>query len=128
MDKLQEMMDKQDVLQNRLGTDLHNITDEERTKFIKEHVVYMNNEVSEMLEELPFFKPWKDYSKMTVNERADAFERARKEYVDVTHFFINIGLALGFNSTDLHHMYVCKNEANHKRQDDGYDHTQRHLE
>ena len=125
---LQEMLDKQNELQLRLGTDIRNMSEENVAKFIKEHVVYMNNEVAEMLEELPFFKPWKDYSGMSSADMLIAATKARKEWIDVLHFFMNISLALGFDADTLYYMYMDKNSANHKRQDDGYDHTQRHLD
>lgn len=123
----QEILAKQYELQKRFGNDLLTMSIEERVAFIKEHVVYMNNEVAEMLEELPYFKPWKDYSKMTTPEKALAMQKARKEYVDVLHLVANIGVALHLTEDEIMKMYLDKNKENIRRQDEGYDHTMRHV-
>lgn len=123
----QEILAKQYELQKRFGNDLLTMSIEERVAFIKEHVVYMNNEVAEMLEELPYFKPWKDYSQMSTPEKALAMQKAKKEYIDVLHFVANIGVALHLNEDDIMNMYMNKNKENVRRQDEGYDHTMRHV-
>lgn len=120
MGKLQEMMDKQRELQNRLGIELDSMPPEERTAKIKEFSLHVNQEMNELLYELPFFKPWKDYSNLTDVQVENGFERAREEYVDVFHFLINVGLLLGLDEEDLYYMFMDKNKVNHKRQDEGY--------
>lgn len=122
MSKLQEMLNAQENLQERLGYDVKEMTAKEITAYIKEHSIHLNQEMNEMLYELPWFKPWKDYSNMTLDEEMTAFNKAREEYIDMLHFMLNIGLALGFEEADMHNMYFDKNKENHKRQDDGYTH------
>lgn len=116
------MLDKQNDLQVRLGYDIPALDMEERTAFIKEFSIHLNQEVNEMLYELPFFKPWKDYNNMSTDEMAEAIVKARKEYVDTLHFMLNIGLALGFDEEQMYDEYMQKNKENHVRQDAGYTH------
>lgn len=120
MDRLNTMLGMQKSFQKRLGTDFNSMGFEDATAFIKEHSIHLNQEVNEMLYELPFFKPWKDYSAMTVDEQQKAFEKAKMECIDAWHFFMNIMLALGFTADTFYDMYMAKNKENHRRQDDGY--------
>lgn len=120
MGKLQEMYDLQEKLQNRLGYDMVNMTMPERTAFIKEFTQHADQELHEMLRELPFFKPWKDYSKMSEEDQIKQLILARKEFIDFIHFALNIGLALGLNESSTYDMYCEKNGINHERQDNGY--------
>ena len=114
------MLDKQRELQERLGYDIDNMSTEERTAFIKEFSIHLNNEMNELLYELPYFKPWKDYDKETFEQIVERFNKGRKEYIDMIHFMLNIALALGLDEDDLYTMYMDKNKENHDRQDRGY--------
>lgn len=126
MGKLQEMMDKQATLQLRLGTNFNTLTIEERVAFIKEHSIHATQEIHEMLYELPFFKPWKDYSGMSEASQVKGMTMGMKEYVDFFHFTLNMGIALGFDEELLYQMYMEKNSENHKRQDEGYTHEKQY--
>lgn len=126
MGKLQEMLDKQNDLQKRLGTDIDSLHYEQKTAFIKEHSLHVGQEINEMLYELPYFKPWKDYSGMSLNDKYAAVLKAREEYIDFLHFAFNIGLALGFDENMIYGMYMNKNEENHRRQDEGYTHDKQY--
>lgn len=117
---LETMLKKQLEFQKRLGADFTDMSTEERTAFIKEHSIHLNQEINEMLYELPYFKPWKDYSGMSEEAIAVAFAKARMELVDAYHFFMNIMLGLGFTANELYSMYMQKNAENNRRQDDGY--------
>ena len=119
---LQEMMDKQLELQERLGYDFSNMTKEEITAYIKEFSIHLNQEVNEMLYELPYFKPWKDYSAISTREYEAGMDSARKEFIDLFHFVLNMALALGMSAQDIYTMYMDKNKENHERQDEGYTH------
>lgn len=127
-DNLDLMFKMQEAFQSRVDSRCFSSNLEVRADFIRDHVNYMNNEVAEMLQEMPYFKHWKNYDKMTGSEREAAYVTMKKEYVDVLHFFINLGVALGFNGNELTEMYVQKNEENIRRQNEGYDHTMKHLE
>lgn len=122
MDKLQEMLMLQNALQQRLGYNFAGMSYEERVELIKEFSIHANQEMNEMLYELPFFKPWKDYSGMTLEEIEAAFDKARKEFIDFWHFILNIALLLNMFSDDIYKEYVAKNAENHRRQDEGYTH------
>ena len=68
-----------------------------------------------------------DFSSMTreeitayIKEYEADMEEARKEFIDMFHFVLNIALALGMSDKDIYYMYMEKNEENHRRQDEGY--------
>lgn len=121
MDRLEQIMEKQRELQLRLGTDFSNMTLEERAAFMRDHRGYLADEVAEALYEMPCYKLWKDYSKMSEGDVLVAWQKVRMELVDSLHFFVNLLLCAGFTAEELHAMYMAKNKENHRRQDEGYD-------
>ena len=120
MEKLDHMMDMQRTFQERLGADFSSMTVRDRVAFIKEHSIHLSQEINEMLYELPYFKPWKDYTDVTEADEGFAILKARMECIDAWHFFMNIMLALGFTPESFYDMYIAKNKENHRRQDVGY--------
>lgn len=121
MDRLEQIMEKQRELQLRLGTDFSSMTLEERAAFMRDHRGYLADEVAEALYEMPCYKLWKDYSKMSEGDVLVAWQKVRMELVDSLHFFVNLLLCAGFTAEELHAMYMAKNKENHRRQDEGYD-------
>ena len=119
---LEEMLRKQEELQERLGYDFRIMTQEEITAYIKEFSIHLTQELHEMLAELPYFKGWKDYTQLGEEDIQEALKRAREEYIDMFHFVLNIALALDMSGKDIYDMYMTKNKENHKRQDEGYTH------
>jgi len=117
---LSDMMATQAGFELTQYPDFYQYTFEERTAFIKEHSLHLNQEINEMLYELPYFKPWKDYAGMDTEAKQVAFAAARKEMIDAWHFFMNIMLALGFSAEEFIAMYFEKNKINYQRQKDGY--------
>lgn len=117
---LQTIMDKQNELQKRLGTDFTQLNDEERAEFMRNHRGYLEDEIAEALYEMPFYKKWKDYSGMTDIDKALAWDKVKLELVDALHFFVNLLLAAGFTAEEVLDMYLAKNSENHRRQDEGY--------
>ncbi|CAB4124616.1 dCTP pyrophosphatase [uncultured Caudovirales phage] len=78
-------------------------------------------EFAELLERLPF-KEWKSYSPEQLagfKDDADKLE-TYYEYIDMFHFFMNIGLALGIDGDTFEKLYVTKNQENFDRQARGY--------
>jgi dimeric dUTPase (all-alpha-NTP-PPase superfamily) len=78
-------------------------------------------EFAELLERLPF-KEWKTYSPEVLagfKDDADKLE-TYYEYIDMFHFFMNIGLALGIDGETFEKLYVTKNAENFGRQARGY--------
>jgi hypothetical protein len=121
-DILGQIMRRQEEFQIQMYPKFRAMSDQEAVAYIKEHSIHLTQELHEMLYELPYFKPWKDYSKMTYQEVDIAFKKARAEYIDMLHFFINIGIALNFTASDIHEMYHAKHDENRARQEDGYTH------
>lgn len=117
---LQTIMNKQNELQKRLGTDFTQLNDEERAEFMRNHRGYLEDEIAEALYEMPFYKKWKDYSGMSEIDRALAWDKVKLELVDALHFFVNLLLAAGFTAEEVLDMYLAKNNENHRRQDAGY--------
>lgn len=81
----------------------------------------MNLEMSELLERLPY-KEWKTY---TDEQKAGFTSEEQRlevlyEYIDVFHFFMNVGLALGIDGETFRRLYATKNKENHDRQARGY--------
>jgi len=118
--KLESMMDAQRAFQVRLDPKFNEMTTQQRVAFIKEHSIHLNQEINEMLYELPYFKPWKDYSGLTSGRENEMLEKARMELIDAWHFFMNIAIALGISPEQFYVMYMAKNGENHRRQDEGY--------
>lgn len=81
----------------------------------------MNLEMSELLERLPF-KEWKTYPEETLNGFKDDEDMLETyyEYIDVFHFFMNVGLALGIDGDTFEKLYITKNQENFDRQKRGY--------
>lgn len=121
---LPEMLSKQYELQASLygAEKLSKIMfdKEARVQYIKEHSIHLNQEINEMLYELPYFKPWKDYTSMGPEAQEIAFQKARCEMIDAWHFFMNIMLALGFSPEEFVAMYFDKHAENLQRQEEHY--------
>ncbi len=84
---LDKMLQKQKELQECLGYDFRSMTQEEITAYIKEFSIHLTQEMHEMLYVLPYFKPWKDYSAMTVEEYKAGMEEARKRIYRYVPFY-----------------------------------------
>lgn len=122
-DSLTMMLLMQKTLQERAyGFKFDDMSVKERVDFIKEMSIHSNQEMNEMLYELPFFKPWKDYSNMTVEEQEAAITAAKKEYIDKLHFDLNILIGLGMSAEEVFEEYSAKNRENYLRQEEGYTH------
>lgn len=117
-DNLQFMMDCQRTFQQRFGDNFEEMDDKERSAFIKNHGYFIIEEMTELFREIPYHKSWKDYSTWNEEKTAQQWEKAREEYIDVIHFVINVGLALGLTSDDVVRMYIDKNKVNIQRQED----------
>lgn len=125
---LKVMMSMQKAFQCRLYPNFNDRSIEERMQYFKEHSIHLTQEIHEALYEIPFFKPWKDYSKMTHELQSVAIHKAKLEMVDAWHFFMNMLLALGMNANELFALYVDKNKENYRRQNAGYSHAVQYRE
>ncbi len=116
-DILEAMLAEQAVLEVKMGYDFEEMSPAETTAYIKEYALHMEHEMHEMLQELPYFKPWKKYS-YYAHDTQFSFDCARTEWADVLHHFLNITIALGMDANMLLESYEKKNSINHLRQQD----------
>jgi dimeric dUTPase (all-alpha-NTP-PPase superfamily) len=111
-DKLEEIFQLQDQLNRRIGVDLSNLSEEEKTKWVLNYTRAMTQEISELIDSVPW-KWWAKYQ--TFDE-----QNARVEVIDLFHFLISLAQALGMTSDDVFQAYLKKNQVNHQRQESGY--------
>ena len=111
-DKLEEIFRLQEVLNQRIGVDLRNLSEEEKTKWILNSSRAMNQEMSELIDSVPW-KWWAKYQKFDE-------QNVRVEIIDLFHFLISLAQTVGMTSDDVFQAYLKKNEINHKRQESGY--------
>lgn len=123
---LHEMFKMQLELQRNLfkrgkGLDYDNATFKERVDQMSKEWRNISLEFAEMLERLPF-KEWKTYDDKTLaGFTSDEQELETKyEYIDMFHFFLNIGLLLGIDADEFVSLYLTKNKENFDRQKRGY--------
>jgi dimeric dUTPase (all-alpha-NTP-PPase superfamily) len=81
----------------------------------------MNLEMAELIERLPH-KSWKSYNPLQKIgwESEEQKLETWYEYIDVFHFFLNVGLLLGITADDFVKLYITKNKENFDRQKRGY--------
>jgi dimeric dUTPase (all-alpha-NTP-PPase superfamily) len=123
---LKEMFEMQLSLQKEMfrrgkGIDYVNGDFKDKVDNITIQYRNLNTEFVELLERLPF-KEWKTYSQsQMVGWISKEQELETKfEYVDMWHFFMNIGLLIGITPEELTKMYYLKNKENFDRQERGY--------
>lgn len=112
-DMLTAFFEMQLFLQQKMGYDFEAMSDKDKVQYIKEYSLHLTDEIHEMLRELPYLKPWKNYDKF---DAVRGFQKARAEIVDAVHFLLNILLALGYTPETLFDAFQLKNSENHKRQ------------
>ena len=112
MDKLDEIFDLQDSLNQRIGVDTANLSDEDKTKWILNYTRAMQQELAELVDSVPW-KWWAKYQKFDE-------QNAKVEIIDLFHFLTSLALVMGMTPDDVHSAYLKKNEVNIKRQDSGY--------
>ena len=112
MDKLENIFDLQEQLNVRIGVDMKDMDDEERTTWILNYVRAMQQELAELTDSVPW-KWWANYQ---------AFDKqnAKVEIVDLFHFLISLAQVMGMSAEDIHEAYLKKNQVNHDRQETGY--------
>lgn len=115
--KLQDVLDKQLEFQEKVKS-FDELSVKERVDLIHTHSYFVNEEMVEMLRELPFHKPWKNYGELTDGEMNLMFQTAREEWIDVFIFLVNVGLLLELDEKMIYDLYLEKLGLNHKRQED----------
>lgn len=112
MDKLERIFQMQEELNARIGVNLRDIDEEEQTKWVLNYTRAMQQEISELIDSVPW-KWWAKYQKFDK-------QNARVEVIDLFHFLVSLAQALGMTPEDVFDAYVAKNKVNHQRQESGY--------
>ncbi|MEM9446027.1 MAG: dUTPase [Verrucomicrobiota bacterium] len=112
-DKLEEIFRLQGVLNKRIGVDLNNLSEQEKTKWVLNYTRAMSQEMAELIDSVPW-KWWAKYQKFDQ-------QNARVEVIDLFHFLVSLAQALGMTADDVFEAYLKKNEVNHQRQESGYE-------
>lgn len=78
-------------------------------------------EFGEFMSRLPY-KEWKRYSidKLRGKFETEEWLEILYEYIDMAHFFFNIGIYLGIDAKMFYSLYMSKNRENFNRQKRGY--------
>ena len=113
MDKLTQIFEMQEELNSRIGVDLKNIDQEEKTRWILNYTRAMQQELAELTDSVPW-KWWAKYQEFDE-------QNAKVEVVDLFHFLVSLAQTLGMTADDVFDAYIAKNKVNHLRQDSGYD-------
>lgn len=90
------------------------LSEEERVYWMERFILYTHDELSEVLEELPF-KHWKDNEDFKINEEA-----ILEELADVMIFTLGMVGIMGYDASDILNMISYKNRKNINRQENGY--------
>jgi len=112
MDKLEEIFQMQEALNQRIGVQMNEFSDEDKAKWILNYTRAMQQELAELVDSVPW-KWWAKYQEFDE-------QYARVEVVDLFHFLISLAQTLGMTADDVHQAYIKKNKVNHERQDSGY--------
>lgn len=123
---IDEMFAMQKSLQDHLnhkgkGINIDNAQFFEKVNQITKEWRNISLEFAELLERLPF-KEWKTYTP----EQLKGFESDEHrlevwyEFIDIFHFYMNIGLLLGIDGPTFQKLYATKNKENFDRQKRGY--------
>ena len=90
------------------------LPEKERIEWVNKNLMAISNEAEELRGCLAW-KYWKQH-------QSSDWDAARKEWIDLLHFVLTLGLMLGFrqDGSDLYDEYVSKNRINHDRQDHDY--------
>lgn len=112
MDKLKEIFDLQKELNERIGVNLENLSDEGKTAWVLNYTRAMQQEMAELIDSVPW-KWWAKYQKFDE-------QNAKVEIVDLFHFLISLAQVMGMTADDVYEAYLKKNRVNHERQNSGY--------
>lgn len=116
---LKEIFDRQTEFQKKYAGFKQEMSLKERLKWIDKNWRNLCIEYGEMMLRLPY-KEWKNY-----NDEDFVFGGKEKlevyyEFIDIAHFFINIGIYLGIDWRMFYNLYITKNKENFDRQKRNY--------
>ncbi|KAF0096326.1 MAG: dUTPase [Puniceicoccaceae bacterium 5H] len=113
MDKLAEIFQLQEKLNERIGVNLSDLDEAQQTEWVLNYTRAMQQELAELVDSVPW-KWWARYQQFDL-------QNARVEVIDLFHFLVSLAQTLGMSSEDVFEAYLKKNEVNHKRQESGYE-------
>lgn len=102
---MQEKLDAYIILKNNPDITLKEL--------LTDTLLALQVEVSELANATRSFKHWS-------RKGPENKEILLEEYADILHFFLSLGLQLGFSPEETVQAYKKKNEENYKRQKEGY--------
>ena len=100
MDKLEEIFQMQEALNQRIGVQMNEFSDEDKGKWILNYTRAMQQELAELVDSVPW-KWWAKYQEFDE-------QNARVEVVDLFHFLISLAQTLGMTADDVHLAYIKK--------------------
>ncbi len=112
MDKLEEIFQLQKKLNERIGVNLDNLDEAQKTEWLLNYVRAMQQEMAELVDSVPW-KWWAKYQEFDE-------QNAKVEIIDLFHFLISAAQVMGLSAEDVYAAYVKKNEVNLQRQESGY--------
>jgi len=112
MDKLEEIFQLQKKLNERIGVNLDNLDETQKTEWLLKYVRAMQQEMAELVDSVPW-KWWAKYQEFDE-------QNAKVEIIDLFHFLISAAQVFGLSADDVYNSYVKKNKVNFERQESGY--------
>ena len=109
---MDEIFELQEKLNSRIGVNMSEMNDDDRSKWILNYIRAMQQELAELTDSVP----WKWWAKYQEFDK----QNAKVEIVDLFHFLISLAQVMGMTAEDVYEAYLKKNKVNHNRQDSGY--------
>ena len=110
---MDEIFELQEKLNSRIGVNMSEMNDDDRSKWILNYIRAMQQELAELTDSVP----WKWWAKYQEFDK----QNAKVEIVDLFHFLISLAQVMGMTAEDVYEAYLKKNKVNHNRQDSGYE-------
>ena len=135
-DMLKTMFEMQEALNTKIGRPLKPWKDG-INKEKGSHLLYAGQmlddlikAVSSELEELrncTYWKHWQKEAREGKRYQIHDLKEAKKEVIDLLHFFISIALWTGMDAEEMYDLYVKKNKINFKRQENDYSYKDKEM-
>jgi len=128
-DMLEIMFEMQEALNNTVGRPIapwkKGINKEDDTALLKagemlDDLIKATSSELEELRDCTYWKHWQKEAKEGKRYQIHNLKEAKKEVIDLLHFFISMALWTGMDAEEMYKLYVEKNKINFKRQEDDY--------
>lgn len=122
-DKLEDMFERQAVLNKRIGYDTKALRDRFDPglagKWLNDYISAASNELEE-LRDSTFWKHWCSEAQRGQRFEIHDLQNARVEVIDLLFFWISMAQCVGLSAEDAHNLYLQKLDVNHERQSSDY--------